>query len=100
MCSCGLKGKSFTQIIQEDKSSLPTLKYLHCKHKEQFESLFSQIGINATEANLPLLASLTDNGGDRRGDLKAENGQPIIFSVETTLLKIDRSQVSNNNCAI
>jgi hypothetical protein len=99
MCSCG-QGKTFTQIVQQDGSSLPTLKYLHCKHKDQFEALFAKIGIDASEAKLPQLAAINDNGLDKTGAVKDTKGNPIFFSVEETLKKIDTSRIANNNCAI
>lgn len=99
--ACGSKGRlSYSQIVVQDGSSLPTLKYLHCKHKDQFEKLFSNIGINATEGNLPALASISDTGADKRGEIKDSKGNPIYFSVEDTIMKIDFSQISNNACAI
>lgn len=101
-CSaCGSKGKmTFSQIVIQDGSSLPTLKYLHCKYKEQFEALFAAIGINGNEATLPALASIHDSGADLRGEVKDAKGNPIFFSVENTLKKIDVSVISNNSCTV
>lgn len=100
-CSCGASGNySFTQIVKQDGSSLPTLKYVHCKYKDQFESLFAKIGINASEANLPSLAQAADQGLDRKGVIKDAKGNPIFFSVEDTLKKIDVSKIANNTCSV
>ncbi len=101
MCSaCGRK-TTFTQIVQNDGSSLPTLKYIHCKYKTQFEALFAAIGVNASEQNLPTLAAISDSGDDRKGIVKDANGNPIFFSVEDTLKKIDASKpVEKNTCTI
>ena len=101
-CSkCGSKGRmTFQEIISQDGSSLPTLKYLHCKHKEQFEALFASIGVNANESNLPLLALAHDSGADKRGELTDSNNRPIYFCVEDILRQIDITKVSNSMCAI
>lgn len=99
--SCGSKGPmSLGQIIIQDGSSLPTLKYLHCKHKDQFERLFAEQGIDATENNLVGLAVANDKGLDKSGAIKDSKGNPIYFSVEDTLRRIDVSQISNNACTI
>lgn len=101
MCSCGLQNRtSYSTIVQQDKSSLPMLKYIHCKYQDQFENLFAQIGINATEANLKALAQAADTGADKAGSIKDKNGSPIFFSVEDTLRKIDASKPVNNSCSI
>jgi len=101
MCSCGLSNRtSFTTIIKQDGSSLPTLKYLHCKYKQQFESIFSNIlGIPVSEATLPALANLADTGGDVKGTL-TDKGKPIYFSVENALKQIDSTKIENNTCSI
>jgi len=100
-CSCGSSGrKSFVQIVQQDGSSLPALKYLHCKYQEQFEYLFAKIGVNASESNLKLLAYAYDNGLDRKGSITNSEGNPIYFSIEDVLKRIDSSKVSNISCAI
>lgn len=99
-CSCGANKTSYTQIVQRDGSSLPSLKYWHCKYQQQFESLFLALGINATEKNLPLLAQVSDNGSDKNGVIKDANGKPIYFSVEDTLKKIDLSKISKYTCSI
>lgn len=100
-CSCGKTGSySFTQIVQQDGSSLPSLKYLHCKYKDQFETAFAAVGINATEANLKTLAELYETGGDRMGKISGPDGNPIVFSVEDVLKSIDPTKVQNNACAI
>lgn len=99
--ACGSKGRqSFQQIILADGSSLPTLKYLHCKYQDQFEALFSSLGITATEGNLKALANLADTGGDKSGVLVGTNGKPIVFSVEDILRRIDISRPVNNMCSI
>lgn len=101
MCDCQHNiPRTFTQVVKQDKSSLPMLKYLHCKYKTQFEALFSQIGVNATEANLPKLASAIDQKYDQAGVLKGVNGKPIFFSGEEVLKKIDTSRVESNMCSI
>lgn len=98
-CGCGNK-HTLTQIASRDGSSLPTLKYLHCKYKDQFEFLFSKIGITANESNLKLLAVAHDTGSDKKGIIKDSQGRPIYFSVEETIQKIDQSRVANNQCSI
>lgn len=100
-CSCGSNGrKSFSQIVSQDGSSLPTLKYIHCKYQDQFEALFSKIGINATEGNLKLLAYASDTASDEKGVIKDTKGNPIYFSVKEVLTKIDTSKPVNNMCTI
>lgn len=100
-CGCGSSGrKSFTQIVQADGSSLPTLKYLHCKYQDQFEFLFSKIGVNASEGNLKLLAYASDSGNDKKGAIPDKNGNPIYFSVEEIIKKIDMDKPVNNMCSI
>lgn len=99
-CSCGANKTSFTQIVQRDGSSLPSLKYWHCKYQQQFEALFAMIGLPIKEVNLPDLAKLSDTGGDRAGVLKDAKGNPIYFSVEDTLKKIDLSKISSYTCSI
>lgn len=100
-CSCGSSGRqTFSQIVAQDGSSLPTLKYIHCRHKDQFELLFSQVGITANESNLKLLAIASDTGADKRGEIKDKSGKPIYFSVEDIVAKIDKSRVTNNICSI
>lgn len=99
--SCGSKGSmTLRQIVVQDGSSLPTLKYLHCKHKDQFERLFAEIGINASEANLVSLATAHDSGIDKSGQIKDAKGNPIYFSVEDILRRIDTSVISNNACSL
>lgn len=101
-CSaCGSKGRlSFSQIVVQDGSSLPSLKYLHCKYKDQFEQLFSSVGINAGENNLRVLAIAHDTGADKKGEIKDSNGNPIYFSVEEILKRIDISRPVSNQCSI
>lgn len=86
--------------MQQDGSILPTLKYLHCKYKTQFEFLFSKIGVNVTEDKLKLLAIASDTGSDKKGVVKDANGKPIYFSVEDVLKNIKADQIENNMCAI
>lgn len=101
MCSCGANKITFSQSVERVGSILPALKYWHCAYKDQFESLFKNIGIDATEAKLPLLASVYDNGrGDLSGIIKDASGKPIVFDTEKVLGQIDVSKPVNNNCAI
>lgn len=101
-CGCGASGRqSFSDIVKKDGSSLPTLKYLHCKYQDQFESLFAQLGITVNEVNLKLLAYASDTGNDVAGTIKhPQTGQPIYFSVENTINKIDKSKPVNNLCSL
>lgn len=99
-CACGNK-TSFTEIVRRDGSSLPSLKYWHCKYQQQFEALFlAATGLPIKENHLQDLARLSDTGGDRAGVLKDGRGNPIVFSVEDTLKRIDLSRVSNYTCSI
>lgn len=102
MCSCGLSGKTtFTQIATRDGSSLPFLKYTHCRFKDQFESLFASIGIVAKEDNLKLLAYAADTGSDKKGLIKnPKTGRPIVFSVEEVISRIDTTRVGNESCTV
>lgn len=100
-CSCGLSNrKTFSQIALQDGGSLPSLKYLHCKYQDQFEMLFKQIGITINESSLKLLATIADNGLDRQGTLKDPNGNPIYFSVEEVINKINKGKPMNTFCAL
>lgn len=98
-CACNGR-RTFSQIVTSDGSSLPMLKYLHCKYQDQFEALFAAQGITATEANLKLLAEVSDKGLDKAGEIKDKNGKPIYFSVEETVQKIDTTRPVNNFCAV
>lgn len=99
MCSCG-KRTSFSDIVSEDKSSLPYLKYLECKHKSQFKYVFAKVGLTITEDNLKSLARLYDTGGDRLGMAKDPSGKPVYFSVEEQLKLINPNDVESNTCSI
>lgn len=99
MCSCN-KRNSFAQIISDDKSSLPMLKYLYCKYKGQFTYVFGKIGMNVNETNLPALAKLADTGGDKLGMAKGPDGKSVYFSVEDQLRLINANDIENNTCSI
>lgn len=101
MCSCGLQDrKTFVQIIKQDGSSLPMLKYIHCKYSNQFESLFANIGIIVDESKLKLLATAHDTGADKQGVIKDKFGKPIYFSVENIIKQINPNMPVNNSCSL
>lgn len=100
-CACGSTGrKNFTQIIAQDGSSLPMLKYIHCKYQDQFEAIFAKIGITATEENLKLLAYASDTGSDKKGIIKDSKGKSIFFSVQDMIKRIDATKPVNHTCSI
>lgn len=98
--SCGARTRFSVQTaINAVGTTLPHLKYVHCAYQDQFERIFAQNGITASEDKLPLLAQLWDTGGDVNGTL-TKNGQPFKFSITELLSQIDTTKPAKNNCGI
>jgi len=101
MCSCGkYKRPNAQQMVEAVGSVLPFLEYTFCAYQDQFQALFSNIGIDITKSDLPDLAKYWESGTDKNGSLII-NGNPVSWDTQAIIDQIDTSKKPvKNNCAI
>lgn len=84
------------------KDTLTLLRFAYYSDPAEFVRVFNEVGIaiNDPITDLPILAKLSESGGDKLGNVTLTNGQKIFFSVMDTYGKINPSINSLNQSNI